>query len=146
MCHEVHRNNVPQEVYETVPQPKTHSVIYYQMVLIWVGRKLTEFRFTHELVTAIANAMKGSSVLTCVYFMCPCSAFQLMIQHIMILTSYIPISVWRTLWFRKEEEDFWLTGIYVSMLKKEQSHQGGWRGLWVFALAQRLPCYWYIFL
>jgi len=34
MCHEVHRNNVPQEVYETVPQPKTHSVIYYQMVLI----------------------------------------------------------------------------------------------------------------
>ena len=30
---QVHRNNVPQEACKTVPQPKTHSVIYYQMAL-----------------------------------------------------------------------------------------------------------------
>ena len=79
MCHEVHRNNVPQKVYKTVPQPKTYSVVYYQMTLIQVGRKLTEFRSTHKLVTAIADIMEGSSVLAHVYFVCLCSAFQLMI-------------------------------------------------------------------
>jgi len=30
---EVRRNNVPQEVCETVPQPKTHSVVHYRMAL-----------------------------------------------------------------------------------------------------------------
>ena len=72
---EVHRDNVPQEARKTVPQPKTHSVIHYWMALDRVGRKLTDFRSTRELVTAIADAMEGSSVLACVYFMCPCSAF-----------------------------------------------------------------------
>ena len=33
VCYEVHRNNVPQEVCETVPQPKTHSVVHYWIVL-----------------------------------------------------------------------------------------------------------------
>ena len=79
MCHEVHRNNVPQDVCETVPQPKTHSVVRYRMALDRVGRKLTEFRSTHKLVTAIADIMEGSSVLAHVYFVCLCSAFQLMI-------------------------------------------------------------------
>ena len=72
---EVRRNNVPQEMRETVPQPKTHSVVHYRMALDRVGRKLTEFRSTRELVTAIADAMEGSSVLARVYFVCPCSAF-----------------------------------------------------------------------
>ena len=72
---EVHRDNVPQEARKTVPQPKTHSVIHYWMALDRVGRKLTDFRSTRELVTAIADAMEGSSVLACVYFVCPCSAF-----------------------------------------------------------------------
>ena len=60
----VRRNNVPQEVCETVLQSKTHSVVHYQIALDQVGRKLTEFRSTHELVTAIADAMKGLSVLS----------------------------------------------------------------------------------
>ena len=91
VCHEVHRNNVvqerrdnpvevcrsnvPQEACETVPQPKTHSVVHYRMALDRVGRKLTEFRSTRELVTAIADAMEGSSFLARVYFVCPCPAF-----------------------------------------------------------------------
>ena len=71
---EVRRNNVPQEARETVPQPKTHSVVHYRMALDRVGRKLTEFRSTRELVTAIADAMQGSSILIRVYLMCPCPA------------------------------------------------------------------------
>ena len=71
---EVCRNNVPQEACETVPQPKTHSIIHYRMALDRVGRKLTKFRSTRELVTAIADAMEGSSVLTHVYLMCLCPA------------------------------------------------------------------------
>ena len=72
---EVCRNNVLQGVCETVPKSKTHSVIHYQMALDQGNRKLTEFRSTHELVTAIADAMEGLSVLVCVYFVCPCPAF-----------------------------------------------------------------------
>ena len=71
---EVRRNNVPQDVCETVPQPKTHSVVRYRMALDRVGRKLTEFRSTCELVTAIADAMEGSFILAHVYFVCPCPA------------------------------------------------------------------------
>ena len=55
--------------------PKTHAVIHYRMALDRVGRKLTEFRSARELVTAIADAMQGSSVLARVYFVCPCPAF-----------------------------------------------------------------------
>jgi len=72
VCHEVCRNNVPQEVHKTVPQPKTHSVVHYRMALDRVGKKLTEFRFTRKLVTAIADAMEGSSFLARVYLVCPC--------------------------------------------------------------------------
>ena len=72
---QVHGNNVSQEAYKTVPQPKTHSVVHYQMVLDQVGRKLIEFRSTRELVTAIADVMEGSSFLAHVYFVCLCSAF-----------------------------------------------------------------------
>jgi len=75
VCHEVCRNNVVQEACKTVLQSKTHSVIHYQMALDQVGRRLTEFRSTRELVTAIVDAMEGSSVLARVYFVCPCSAF-----------------------------------------------------------------------
>ena len=71
---QVHGNNVPQEAREAVPQPKTHSVVHYRMALDRVGRKLTEFRSTRELVTAIADAMEGSSFLARVYFVCPCPA------------------------------------------------------------------------
>jgi len=70
--HEVHRNNVVQEAHETVPQSKTHSVVHYQMALDQVGRRLTEFRSTRELVTAIADAMEGLSILTRVHFVCLC--------------------------------------------------------------------------
>ena len=55
--------------------PNTHAVIHYRMALDRVGRKLTEFRSARELVTAIADAMQGSSVLPRVYFVCPCPAF-----------------------------------------------------------------------
>ena len=48
--------------------PKTHAVIHYQMALDRVGRKLIEFRSAHELVTAIVDAMQGSSVLAYFYF------------------------------------------------------------------------------
>ena len=90
---EVHRNNVLQEACETVPQPKTHFVVHYRMALDQVGRKLTEFRSIHKLVTAIADAMEDSSILTHVYFVCSCSAFQPMMQYIMMLTFCIAISV-----------------------------------------------------
>ena len=40
------------------------------MALDQVGRKLTNFRSIHKLVTTIADAMKGLSTLACVYFMC----------------------------------------------------------------------------
>ena len=53
----------------------THTVIYYQMALDQVGRKLTEFRSAYELVTAIVNAMQGLSVLIHIYFVCPCPTF-----------------------------------------------------------------------
>ena len=54
--------------------PKTHTVIYYRMALNRVGRKLTEFRSAHELVTAIADTMQGLSVLTHFYFVFICLA------------------------------------------------------------------------
>ena len=57
-----------------MPQPKTHSVIYYWMALDRVGRKLIEFRSTCELVTTIADTMEGSSILAHVHFVCPCPA------------------------------------------------------------------------
>ena len=100
VCHEVRRNNnpeegcgnqvseegndiqVPQKQHETVSQPKaldwalaypkTHSVTHYRMALDRVGRKLTAFRSTRELVIAIVAAMEGSCVLSHVYFVCPC--------------------------------------------------------------------------
>jgi len=74
VCHEVCRNNVVQEACKTVPQSKMHSVVHYQMALDQVGRRLTEFRSTHELVTAIADAIEDSSILVHVHFVCPCPA------------------------------------------------------------------------
>ena len=101
VCHEVSRKNDSEEVGDNSQQvnddsqqvpngqegpekvskirtlvvPNTHTVIHYRMTLDQVSRKLTEFRSAHELVTAIADTMEGSSVLACVYFMCSCSAF-----------------------------------------------------------------------
>ena len=54
--------------------PNTHAVIHYRMALDRVGRKLTEFRSARELVTAIADAMQGSSVLAHFYFAFICLA------------------------------------------------------------------------
>ena len=54
--------------------PNTHTVIHYRMALYRVGRKLTEFRSAHELVTAIADAMQGLSVLAHFYFAFICLA------------------------------------------------------------------------
>ena len=58
-----------------MPQPKTHSVVHYRMALDRVGRKLTEFRSTCKLVTAIADAMEGSSILTRILFHVPMFCF-----------------------------------------------------------------------
>ena len=77
---EICENNVSQEGHETMSQtktsdwtcPRTGSVRHYRMALDRVGRELTEFRSIHELVTAIADAMQGSFVLSHVYFACPC--------------------------------------------------------------------------
>ena len=45
------------------------------MALDRVGRKLTEFRSSCELVTAIADAMEGLSFLTHVYFVAHDAAY-----------------------------------------------------------------------
>ena len=80
VCREICENNVSQEGHETVSQtktsdwtcPGTSSVRHYRMALDRVGRELSEFRSTRELVTAIADAMQGSFVLAHVHFACPC--------------------------------------------------------------------------
>ena len=125
--------------------PRTSSVWHYWMAIDQVDREPTEFRFTHELVTTIANTRFVCSFL-CLFSM-PISHFvahdTVYFDHILMQISYTGISVQRILWFQRIqiEEGFWLTRISASMLDQKSSSQTRWRGQCAFSFPQRSLCH-----